>query len=431
MKKPAAFLIVLLFTGLALSAALSQTVSVPGSTSELKTKYDEKVKLDVLRPHELAVADLNTKFAAALERSQEAAQKSGKLEEAIAIKMEKEAVQAGNYTPAADDAKTAAGLKTLRATYRTALAKLELDRDKKLRPLKDVLAKSLEAVIDTLTKNGKLEEAMAAKKMREELLAPASSVSDSEKPVSVAPGGKMFVNSLGMKFLPVQGTNILICIHETRKGDYAAYSAENVGVYDGWKAASRDGVPVSTGEDHPVTNVNWDDAKAFCAWLSKKEKLSYRLPTDKEWSYAVGIGNKERWSREMTPEMMSQKLQKVYPWGGHYPPQSSDLAGNYGDLAWNSKFPTQPFIVGYNDGIVTTAPVMSFRPNQQGIYDLGGNVWEWCEDKYSAAGDERVLRGGSWFSYESNALLSSNREHIAPDSRFYNRGFRCVLESAP
>ncbi len=178
--------------------AFSQVAAVP-EVAELQAKYDEKVKLDVLRPHELAVADLNTKFAAALERSQEAAQKSGKLEEAIAIKTEKEAVQAGNYTPAADDAKTSSALKALRTTYRASLSKLELQRDKKLQPLVDAMGKSLDILAETLTKQGKLEDAMAAKKMRDELLAkPAVAVT---KPESEVPSSEPLTSDSFLKKL--------------------------------------------------------------------------------------------------------------------------------------------------------------------------------------------------------------------------------------
>src|SRR5690606_36612881 len=90
-----------------------------------------------------------------------------------------------------------------------------------------------------------------------------------------------FENSLGMKLVPVPGTEVLFCIHETRWKDYAAYAAENPGIRGGWKDQGFDGFTIAErAEEHPVAHVNWEDARAFCAWLSKKEGRTYRLPTD-------------------------------------------------------------------------------------------------------------------------------------------------------
>ena len=85
-----------------------------------------------------------------------------------------------------------------------------------------------------------------------------------------------------------------------------------------WKKIEAYGVPVSAGDDHPVVNVNWEDSVAFCDWLSKKEGKVYRLPTDREWSYAVGIGTKEE--KRLTPEKLDAKLKEMYPWGKTWPP---------------------------------------------------------------------------------------------------------------
>jgi hypothetical protein len=221
MNTSPAFFIALAVFGFVNPAAFSQVAAVP-EVAELQAKYDEKVDLDVLRPHQLAVADLNAKFAAALDRAQEAAQKKGSLDEAFAIKSEKEAILSGRYVPPQDDAKTPATLKTMRVTYRTALGRLELDRDRKLRPLKEVYAKSLESLVLTMTREGKLEQAMALKKIREDLLAStALNGSDVGTGTTAMPAavGQTFTNSLGMKFVPVAGTNVLFCVHETRYKD--------------------------------------------------------------------------------------------------------------------------------------------------------------------------------------------------------------------
>jgi formylglycine-generating enzyme required for sulfatase activity len=105
-----------------------------------------------------------------------------------------------------------------------------------------------------------------------------------------------FVNTLGMPFVPVKGTDVQFCIWETRVKDYAAYAAANSGVDASWKKPFGD--DFKQEDTHPVVKVNWEDANAFCKWLTKKELAEgkikagqkYRLPTDAEWSVAVGLG---------------------------------------------------------------------------------------------------------------------------------------------
>ena len=409
----------------------SQTAAIP-EAAELQAKYEEKVRLDVLRPHELVVADLNAKFATALERAQETAQKAGNLDDAVVIKAEKEAALSGKYMPPQDDAKTPASLKTMRSTYRAALARLELDRDKKLRPLKDAYARSLEALMLTMTKGGKLEEAMALKKLREGLLANTDAdggVSQSGPGATIDPSGKSFTNSLGMKFVQVPGTKVLFCIHETRYKDYAAYAADAPDADSAWKNQKTEGFVMDRPEDHPVTRVSWEDAQKFCAWLSKKEGRAYRLPTDQEWSTAVGIGREEKWTKDTTPATVFRS-QTDFPWGDKWPPPNG--AGNYSDQSRKDKAPAKnsQYLDGYDDGFPSTSPVMSFKPNKLGIYDLGGNVWEWCEDWFDSAKSDRVLRGSSATHWERENLLSSFRDRHKPGERL-GLGFRVVTVAAP
>jgi formylglycine-generating enzyme required for sulfatase activity len=228
-----------------------------------------------------------------------------------------------------------------------------------------------------------------------------------------------FVNTLGMKFVPVSGTEVQFSMWETRVKDYAAFAAAKDWVNRSWKK------PGFQQEDtHPVVEVSWNEALAFCEWLTKKELAEgkikagqkYRLPTDAEWSVAVGLG-KEKGS---TPEEKQSGILGVYPWGkgSSFNPKAT---GNY------SKTPTS-FLRRKVDKFDYTAPVGSFSANQFGLHDMGGNVWEWCEDKYSPAGGGRVLRGASWLDYAPMALLSSYR-HGGPGlhQRAGIFGFRCVL----
>ncbi|HTY86537.1 MAG TPA: SUMF1/EgtB/PvdO family nonheme iron enzyme [Candidatus Acidoferrum sp.] len=218
--------------------------------------------------------------------------------------------------------------------------------------------------------------------------------------------------------------------------DFAAFAATDPKL-DGtnWNHALYHGVtPVSPGPDYPVVNVSWNDAAAFCAWLTRKDReagkiapgASYRLPTDAEWSWAVGIGDHET---NGTPKDKSTKIEGVFPWGIQYPPPAG--AGNFADLSARECFTNWPYIEGYRDGFAATSPVGSFPPNRLGLYDLAGNALEWCDDFYDGAGRQRVLRGGGWNNKGPKSLLSSCREHVAPNRFSVVTGFRCVLEPGP
>ena len=241
-----------------------------------------------------------------------------------------------------------------------------------------------------------------------------------------------WTNSLGQVFVVVPGTPVQFCLWETRVKDFAAFAATGPKL-DGtnWNNAFyHAATAVSAGPEYPVVNVSWNDAEAFCAWLTKVERANgkisaaqrYRLPTDDEWSVAVGIGGKETGA---TPREKSGKLEGVYPWGTQWPPPAG--AGNFADQAALDYFKEWPHIPGYNDGYVTTAPVGMFQPNELGIYDLAGNVEEWCEDYYDERQQARVLRGGAWNNCGPRSLLSSYREHVSPGRFSVVTGFRVVL----
>ena len=246
------------------------------------------------------------------------------------------------------------------------------------------------------------------------------------KPAALPPGA--YTNSLGMVFVPVEGTNILCCIHETRRQDYEEFAAEVQGVNGSWKNQKSASVPAGHEPDHPVIGVNWQDAKTFCDWLSSKEKKTYRLPTDEEWSIAVGLGRSEKRRKGSTPQTLSGVEATKFPWGGDYPLQTKDLAGNYADSAYHEMVPAAGWHENYTDGYPTTAPVMSFRANAFGIYDMGGNAWEWIEDWFDNNQQLRVLRGAAFVYNDRSFLLSSFRLSSKSDVRWDHFGFRCVIE---
>jgi formylglycine-generating enzyme required for sulfatase activity len=188
------------------------------------------------------------------------------------------------------------------------------------------------------------------------------------------------------------------------------------------------------GPTDPVVGVSWEDAMAFCDWLTKLERgsgvmhedMRYRLPTDQEWSVAVGLpselGN--------TPEEKHAHRQVYYPWGKQWPPPIG--AGNYCGEEWKTGYPTPdwPVIKGYNDGYPRTSPVGSFAANMNGLYDMGGNVWQWCIDWYNSDNEERVRRGASWANASRDDLLASYHNHGVPNFRCDDIGFRCVVAAA-
>jgi len=197
------------------------------------------------------------------------------------------------------------------------------------------------------------------------------------------------------------------------------------------------------GDDHPVVLVSWNDAARFCAWLSREEHATYRLPTEAEWEYTARAGTDGWLSFGDDPtiahrfaNLADPSLEKAHP--GHVARQ------RLVDVAHDPA-----------DGFVYTAPVGSFKPNAFGLFDVHGNVWEWCLDRFQRTyyrqlhareataevaaidpkgpaapdgnGDFRVLRGGSFYT-DVLVARSTSRLWGAPDDAFCYAGFRVVRE---
>jgi len=230
-----------------------------------------------------------------------------------------------------------------------------------------------------------------------------------------------FTNSLGMRFVPIEGTDILLCLHETRRRDYEVFAKEVSAIDTAWMDPRFETVSVGVEPDHPVVMVNWHEARAFCDWLSRKEGRTYRLPTDREWSVAAGIGALEVMNE--SPLVLSQRRTALMSWGAVWPPPPD--SGNFADRSFDAKVAKYRFIPEYDDGSVTTSPVMRFPAGSSQIHDLDGNVSEWIEDRRPGFHSHRLLRGSSWFDAET--LQTSRRLWDVPNSRRFYFGFRCAV----
>ena len=177
-------------------------------------------------------------------------------------------------------------------------------------------------------------------------------------------------------------------------------------------------------EDHPVTNVSWNDAVELAKWLTKKEGKKYRLPSEAEWEYACKAHTGNRYPNSNDPDKLS------------------DIANIFDQEAlpywqrWHDQ------AIQKNDGFAFTAPVKSFKPNNFGLYDMSGNVWEWTSDNYDPKyyaisplqdpkgpeeGELKVRRGGSWHTWPLYARCSY-RNYNTPSSRYTLLGIRLIRE---
>jgi formylglycine-generating enzyme required for sulfatase activity len=175
-------------------------------------------------------------------------------------------------------------------------------------------------------------------------------------------------------------------------------------------------------DEHPVVNVSWNDAVAFCKWLCKKERETYRLPSEAEWEYACRAGTRTRYYSGDDPETLA-------------------TVANVADAALKAKFAHWPSTIRASDGYVFTAPVGQFKPNAFGLYDMHGNAFQWCADWYGkdyygkspaddptgpVIGDDHVLRGGSCIS-EPSAAGCADRLKDSPECRDCWTGFRVAM----
>jgi formylglycine-generating enzyme required for sulfatase activity len=182
-----------------------------------------------------------------------------------------------------------------------------------------------------------------------------------------------------------------------------------------WKRPEGPGSTINGRDRHPVVQIAYEDAEAYATWAGKE------LPTEAEWEYAA----------------RGAVDGAVFPWGDDLEPDGAHRMN-----VWQGTFPSQNT---RDDGYLGTAPVDAFPPNGFGLYNMTGNVWEWCADWYDpryyatspardptgpSAGSHRVMRGGSYLCHASycNRYRVGARSGNSPDSSVGNLGFRCVSD---
>ena len=408
------------------------------------------VKERATTPFKKSIETLAGNYQRAIDKNIDTLANQGDLEAVNALRGEKASVKTleenianqgvGDLTlpPLAKDAP--APLVKLRQTWDGALANYRKIHDGEVGKLSRQFAKSLRAFEVTLTKAKQFDQANLVKTYREGISPGAGAavvqtpekrglVKNTSMNLAAATWEKPFVNSLGMHFVPVpisggpsDGNRVLFSVWETRVSDYEEFIKDE---RREWQDA---GFPQK--DDHPAVHVSWEDSTAFCEWLTREDRKKgkigpndhYRLPTDHEWSCAVGIGIEK--DPDLKPSSKDNNLGQVYPWGKEWPPPPG--SGNYYGETKINPLPDRKPIAGYDDGHDWTAPVGSYPLEHHGIRDLGGNVSEWCGDWFDDNQEKRVLRGASWAEYLEGNTRSACRFSTVPSFRGNWIGFRCV-----
>ena len=260
----------------------------------------------------------------------------------------------------------------------------------------------------------------------------AELIADMQTRKAVTFGRQWKANSLGMNLVPLG--DVMFSAWETRHRDFMEYCKATQA-----RRPPRVDSNAKGGGTLPVSGVDRSEARAFCAWLTERERNAgligakdvYRLPTDEEWSRAVGLPLE----RGTSPEERNGRIRGIYPWGFDWPPPED--VDNLADMNGVRKASLDSAIPGYEDKYAFLAPVSALPPNDRGITALAGNVSEWIETDFAPVPPPKpgepakpvlgTTRGGNWRSYSQDELLSSARKPVPPETRWNTLGFRVVL----
>ena len=210
-------------------------------------------------------------------------------------------------------------------------------------------------------------------------------------------------NPNGIEMIYVEGTDNII--NSFFIGKYEVTQAQ-------WESVMGNNPSYSKGANHPVENVSWNDVQEFIKKLNAMTGHNYRLPSEAEWEYAAREGKK----------------QSTYEFSGsNYAYEVAWCRGSYYIFSIYGHHYRQ-YTTTHRYSEVTTRPVGQKEANSLGIYDMTGNVWEWCEDYYDKLCNYHVMRGGSWSSLDKHCNIFY-RDRNTPYSRNNICGFRLAANA--
>jgi len=242
--------------------------------------------------------------------------------------------------------------------------------------------------------------------------------------------GDIITNRIGMKLVYIPAGDFMVGSNDGASNEKPVHKVTiSQGFYMGvtevtqaqYKALMGTNPSHSQGDNNPVERVNRDDAMEFCSKLSQSDGEIYTLPTEAQWEYACRAGTTTEYS-------FGSSESELYKFGNYC--DKSNTTG----YTWQDE--------QYDDGYDKTAAVGSYRPNDFGLYDMHGNVWEWCRDwfdesYYSKGGQVdpqntqntgfHLLRGGNWRN-PASVCRSATRFRLTPGYRSNSVGFRVVIE---